>query len=299
VAGPQRLRRYVPNEGPAWQFTLDELSRFFERVLALPHQPKRQRGDTLPHVPLVPGSALDVAEREAPHAARELIDNYLDSALLLGQRTAEMHLALAAETEQADFAPEPFSTLYQRSIYQSLRNLKRRAFEQLTQQLDACRRPARAEGRRLLDADEALHQRLRAVLAKKIHAVRTRHHGDYHLGHVLYTGKDFVIIDFEGEADRSITERRLKRSPLVRRGEQWCVRSITPRTRRCSARRRPWPSPGLIRPEDVPVLEPWARFWYGWVSATFLKAYLRGTEGTALLPRDPAELRVPVRRAVV
>ena len=47
-----------------------------------------------------------------------------------------------------------------------------------------------------------------------------------------------------------------------------------------------------IRPEDVPVLEPWARFWYDWVSAAFLRAYLRGTAGAAFLPSDPGELRV-------
>jgi maltose alpha-D-glucosyltransferase/alpha-amylase len=229
--------------------------------------------------------------REAPPQAGELIDNYLSSAQLLGQRTAEMHLALAAETEQPDFAPEPFSTLYQRGVYQSLRNLKRRTFERLAEQLDSLPEPTRAEGQRLLNAGEALHQRLRAVLARKFHAQRTRYHGDYHLGHVLYTGKDFVIIDFEGEADRSLTERRLKRSPLrdvvsmVRSFHYAAYSSLLGHAGRGR-------SPGLIRPEDVQVLEPWARFWYDWVSATFLKAYLQGTAGAAFLPRDAGELRV-------
>ncbi|HYT95676.1 MAG TPA: maltose alpha-D-glucosyltransferase [Gemmataceae bacterium] len=276
------LQGYVHNEGHAWQFTLDELSRFFERVLALP-APQQ--------IPAVVGSGLELAAREAPPQARELIDNYLGSAQLLGQRTAEMHLALAAETEQPDFAPEPFSTLYQRGVYQSLRNLKRRALERLAEQVEGMPEPMRTEGQRLLATEDALHQRLRGVLSRRFHAQRTRYHGDYHLGHVLYTGKDFVIIDFEGEADRSLTERRLKRSPLrdvvsmVRSFHYAAYSSLLGHAGRGRA-------PGLIRPEDVQVLEPWARFWYDWVSAAFLRAYLQGAGKAGFLPTDASELRV-------
>jgi maltose alpha-D-glucosyltransferase/alpha-amylase len=285
------LQGYVHNEGHAWQLTLDELSRFFERVLALPpHKPEATARDGPPQVPAV-GSPLELAARDAPPQARELIDHYLDSAQLLGQRTAEMHLALVAETDQADFAPEPFTTLYQRGIYQSLRNLKRRAFERLAEEVDALPEPARDPGHRLLAAEEALHQRLRAVLTRRFHAQRTRYHGDYHLGHVLYTGKDFIIIDFEGEADRSINERRLKRSPL--RDVVSMVRSFHYAAHSAllghAGRGR---SPGLIRPEDVHVLEPWARFWCDWVSAAFVKGYLQRTAGAGFLPSDAGERRV-------
>jgi maltose alpha-D-glucosyltransferase/alpha-amylase len=276
------LQTFVPNEGPAWQITLDELSRFFERVLALP-APNQ--------VPALTGSVLDLGGEPVPGPARELVHSYLEWAQLLGQRTAEMHLTLTSDPEDPAFAPEPFGTLYQRSMYQSLRNLKRRAFERLRDALDELPEPARAEAARLLGADEALHQRLRAVMGRKFHAQRTRIHGDYHLAHVLYTGKDFVIIDFEGEADRSIAERRLKRSPL--RDVASMIRSfhyaaLVTLFGHGTGRGH---VPGWIRPEDVPVLEPWARLWHSWVSAAFVWSYLARLGNSDLVPRDPAELR--------
>src|ERR1043166_2189134 len=65
-----------------------------------------------------------------------------------------------------------------------------------------------------LECERDVRQRFRALRDQRITALRTRIHGDYHLGQVLYTGKDFIIIDFEGEPARPISVRRLKQSPL-------------------------------------------------------------------------------------
>ncbi|MCI0459137.1 MAG: putative maltokinase, partial [Gemmataceae bacterium] len=281
------LQRYVPNEGHAWQFTLDELSRYFERVAALPATAPMARS-----VPAVAGSVLDLAGEEVPGPVRELIDNYLESAALLGRRTAEMHVALASETEDVSFVPEPFGTLYQRSLYQSMRNLKRRTFDLLRERLATLPEEAQPDGRRLLDVQETVLQRFRAVMGRKLNAMRTRFHGDYHLGHVLYTGRDFVIIDFEGETERSLTERQLKRSPL--RDVVSMVRSFHYAVYgtlfgRATGRGR---SPGLIRPEDVAALEPWARAWHVWVSAAFLRTYLEVAAGSPAVPGDRADLKL-------
>ncbi len=278
------LQTYVPNEGPAWQMTLDELSRYFERVLALPGGPNQ--------VPAVAGSVLDLAAEEMPAAVPELLDGYLERARLLGERTAEMHLALASDGEDLAFAPEPFGTLYQRSLYQSWRNAKRRTFERLRDTLDELPEDARADAQRVLDAAEAVHQRFRAVMGRKLHAQRIRIHGDYHLAHVLFTGKDFVIIDFEGEADRSISERRLKRAPLsdvASMIRSFHYAALTTLFGHTADRGH---VPGVIRPEDVQVLEPWARLWHAWVSATFVRAYLARLGDSDLLPRDRGERRV-------
>ena len=120
----------------------------------------------------------------------------------------------------------------------------------------------------------------------KIVATRIRCHGDYHLGQVLYTGRDLVVIDFEGEPARSLGERRLKRSALtdvagmIRSFHYAAYGSLTT------------PIGPSIRPEDVPVLEPWTRFWYTWTAATFLRGYFSVAGDEAFVPQERAELEI-------
>src|SRR5262249_12734266 len=139
---------------------------------------------------------------------------YLDAAALLGRRTAELHLGLAA-VDHPDFRPEPFTSLFQRALYQAMRNLVGQTSDVLS---SGAHRLSPDAGRSLADAVLArrteLLARFRRLLEQRIEGERIRTHGDYHLGQVLYTGKDFVVIDFEGEPLRPLSERRLKRSPL-------------------------------------------------------------------------------------
>ncbi len=106
--------------------------------------------------------------------------------------------------------------------------------------------------------------------------MRIRCHGDYHLGQVIYTGKDFIIIDFEGEPQRSLSERRVKRSPLRDAAGMLCSFRYAVRAGLLAQLSR-----GIIKPEMVPAAENWARFWRAWVSAAFLKSY---TESIAAVP---------------
>jgi maltose alpha-D-glucosyltransferase/alpha-amylase len=220
-----------------------------------------------------------LAQRPVPDVARETIGAYLADAELLGRRTAEMHLALASRDDIPAFAPEPFTPHYQRSIYQYMRT-------QIVQTVQVVRKLAneRPEFEELLKREDDLHQHIRGVLEGKIDAARIRIHGDYHLGQVLYTGKDFVIIDFEGEPARPLSERRLKRSAL--RDVAGMLRSFhyAPYAVAFGA------APGsYVRAEDTPRLETGARFWHQWVSVAFLRAYLAETaQGKHKhLPTDP------------
>ena len=120
-------------------------------------------------------------------------------------------------------------------------------------------------------------------------SVRTRTHGDYHLGQVLWTGKDFVIIDFEGEPLRSVGERRLKRSPL--RDVAGMLRSFD---YAANVGLRQGVDLGLVAdlPSAVKQLGGWARLWTAWVCRRFLDGYLGAAEGQPFVPTDVDDLRL-------
>jgi maltose alpha-D-glucosyltransferase/alpha-amylase len=273
------LQGLVPKEGDAWQYTLDELERYFERVLT--DRPEAEE------VAVPARSLLDLAEEAPPRLAADLIGPYLESARLLGERTADLHVALASALDDPSFVPEPMSPFSQRSIYQSMRSLTGQVFQLLRQRMSEIPEELSDEAQQLLGLEETILQRFQSILGGRSTAMLIRCHGDYHLGQVLYTGKDFVIIDFEGEPARPLSERRIKRCAL--RDVAGMLRSFhyaayaTLFDHRVSV---------TVRPEDIAALEPWARFWYRWVSAAFLKAYLAEASQVPFLPQGRDELQV-------
>jgi maltose alpha-D-glucosyltransferase/alpha-amylase len=280
------LYRFVPNQGDGWRLALDALGRYYEQALAA--------RDRSPEPPLPRRLFLDLVREEVPELARETIGSYLEAARLLGQRTAELHLALASRTDDPAFTPEPFSTLYQRSLYQTMRTQSRRTIELLRKRVQDLPEPVQRDGPRLLSLEPELLKRISRIRERKINALRTRCHGDYHLAQVLWLGKDWMIIDLEGDPSRPFGVRWLKRSPL--RDVASMVRSFH-YAALCAL------TQGPIRPEDQAVLEPWVRFWHQWVATTFLKAYLETASRGSFLPSSREELDVVldfylVKRAV-
>ena len=266
---------YVPNEGDAWQYTLDELAGFLERALAYSEDP--------PSLRLEVESLLDLAGQTPPTMVYELIDTYVEAVRLLGQRTGELHRALASVTDDPAFAPEPFSMLHQRSLYQAMRSHLLQTLALLRQQLASLPVSTREQADAVLQREREIVQVYQKLLQKLLPAQRTRCHGDYHLGQVLYTGRDFVIIDFEGEPARPLSERRLKRSPLL--DVAGMLRSFH---YVASATLLEQQQRGLL--SDLARAEAWLRFWYGWVSAVFLQGYLEVVGSTALVPSDSKDL---------
>jgi maltose alpha-D-glucosyltransferase / alpha-amylase len=271
------LTRFVPNEGDAWVHTLDELERFSERALSDPP-------DTGRTLPAGKSSALVLAAREIPEAVHDALGPYVDASMLLGRRTAELHIALASSEAEA-FVPEPFSTLYQRSLYQSMRNALRRGLQAARKASSTLPDPAAREHiAQLSDREDEILERLQTLSRTRIDAVRTRIHGDYHLGQVLWTGRDFVIIDFEGEPARPLGERRLKRSPLrdvagMLRSYQYATASAL----RFQVER------GAVTADRTGYddLKGWLAYFHRWASAAFLRGYLAAAEGQPFLPEDP------------
>ena len=264
------LHGYVPNEGDAWSFTLDRVRGYLEGVLA--------RAAAHPDLNPPEPTLHDVVSSGVPDIAVETIESYLESARLLGRRTAEMHLALAGEQEDPAFAPESVTPFEQRSLYQSLRGVANRTMLVLRSHPDL------VGADQLLALERPIFERLRSVLDIRITGARIRIHGDFHLGQVLYTGRDFVIIDFEGEPARSIGERRIKRLPLV--DVAGMVRSFH-YAAHVAAR-----AGDLVEPEQAVRIAPWVRLWYVSVAGTFLREYLDIVESTPFHARTREEFRV-------
>jgi len=215
---------------------------------------------------------------EIPEMAFETIGSYLESARLLGLRTAELHIALASDLDDPEFAPEAFTPFSRRSAYQSMRTLARQAFRQLRTIADW---PVAAE---LLEREDEVLDRFHRLLSAPLSSTLIRTHGDYHLGQVLWTGKDFVIIDFEGEPARPLSQRRLKRSAI--RDVAGMLRSFHYAAQITGRRHR------SMRPEDADRLEPWMRTWDLWVQSVFLFAYLNAAVGESFVPSSHEELVV-------
>ncbi len=272
------LQGFVPNRGDAWRYTIETLARWFERALAA--------GAGAPPAETRAAPMLDLASQEPPPAARELISGYLASAELLGRRTAELHLALSADASDPDFAPEPWAEQDRRAVYETMRRRAEHSFQILRHALGGLSAPAQPGAQQVLDRESAIFDRLQSALDRPIEAARTRIHGDYHLGQVLYTGSDFFIIDFEGEPARPLSERRSKSSPLQDVAGMLRSFHYAPYAVLLGQ------APGVaFRDADVAALEPWARYWQRWVGAAFLRSYLATAGGAPFLPASRGDLQ--------
>ncbi len=247
------LQGLVVNEGDGWQWTLDELGRFYESLATCP--PPSEEGS-------VPSFA---GEAPVPAAAREHAGFYLDAAALLGRRTAEMHLALATATSDAAFQAEPLTA-------DDLGVDALRIDAQINHTLDALK--LRMATLKDLTADDAatilsrrieLFARAHVITGTRASGKLIRIHGDYHLGQVLRAKNDFVLLDFEGEPARTLEERRRKQCPL--KDVAGMLRSFS------YAAYSGLDAYVQRHPDRQRALEPWARLWQNAVSAEFLRAY--------------------------
>lgn len=251
------LEGFVTNQGDAWSYTLDAVSRYFDRVL------------------------------EGPEADDESLVGgvYPDRARQLGECTARLHLDLSDDAPKGRFGPEPFTSNHQRGLYQAMRDASNRTFREIRRHLPNLTPDDQALATQLLTRKEAIAECFNPLVRQRFDAQKHRIHGDLHLGQILNRGKDFAITDFEGEPRRPVGERLLKRCGLVDvagvlRSFDY-VTSVALRHRAAA---------------EIPRLEPYARKWLKVVSRQFLDAYLQTLGATSLLPTDPATLG-PLLRA--
>ncbi|CAF0703750.1 Trehalose synthase [Candidatus Methylacidithermus pantelleriae] len=263
------LLEHVTSEQDAWKLTIGVVERYLEHVLEV-------------RPPVDPLALWKEPIAQWPASVRELVDEiFLGNLRLLADRTAQMHLALGQESDDPDFNPEPFTPLYQRSLFQSGLELLaevNRLFKERTSSLP----PAlRDEAPRWGGIYSRLKTLLGAIVNRKLSGAKIRVHGDYQLEKVLYTGKDFVITDFEGDPFRPASERRLKRPAL--RDAATMLQSL--RFAAFSSLRYS----GVAPVAEFPYLSDWIHLWYKYTSTVFLESYYARIGPASFLPTDPAD----------
>ncbi|EKD25966.1 MAG: hypothetical protein ACD_79C01427G0001, partial [uncultured bacterium] len=264
------LQEFIPSQGDAWTLTLNEIKLYFERVLA--------RKNENPALPSIPTSFYQCGYSSSPELIQNLIGSfYAERAKLLGIHTAEMHISLLDSTDAA-FSMEEFNLLYQRSIYQSIRVSVRKTISSLSDKIKSFDPNIRILAENIINNEKIFLAKIKKLLDIKIDCFRIRIHGDYHLGQLLYNGKDFYIIDFEGEPLRPIGERKLKKTAIrdivgMVRSFQYAVYHTLYKS-------------STFREEDIVYLKNWGGVWYEYIFRYFIRGYFQKATNTQLLPES-------------
>jgi maltose alpha-D-glucosyltransferase/alpha-amylase len=249
------LQEYVPNQGDLWQTTLDLLDRLGDE-----YGDRSEDWDTDP----------------AQLSYATLVDT-------LGRRIAELHRALARTGGGEEFDPEPVTNADLAALREGIQHESQVTLERLGRHLSNLPQAVRAQTEALLGRREELAARIKDLVPASLDTVKTRCHGDLHLGQVLVVENDVVVIDFEGEPARPLDERRAKQCPLVDVAAM--VRSFhyaAANALELMSRDQP--------AEQGRLAEPIAR-WSLEMTQRFLTAYEKAAAGSPSFPKSPQQAR--------
>jgi maltose alpha-D-glucosyltransferase / alpha-amylase len=274
------LTSYTRNATSGWQYTLDHLGLFFERALAIPTEDPRLRELAL-------GNPLTLSQQTVPSVMNELLGTHVELIRQLGRRTAEMHRVLSSRNDLPDFAPEPFTDFYRHSLYHGMLGYASRSIDALRNSLHGLPQSIQEDARLLIEREPEVRSRFNRVRDQRLTGSRIRHHGDFHLTQVLFTGNDVLITNFEGEVTRPMSERRIKRSAL--RDVAGMVRSFHYVAHAVLYGHVPGIVPGKA---GHPQLNFWSQAWYQWVSCIFIDEYLKTAAKAPFLPASREEVDI-------
>jgi maltose alpha-D-glucosyltransferase/alpha-amylase len=271
----------VKHQGSGWDYTADHLRRYYERVIARVKgssgRDGLERQERLEGI--VPALPAPPASPAPPPYFAALEHWYLQTAATLGRRTAELHVTLAEATEPP-FMPEPLDrTALERAAEDMLMHAQA-TLDLLARRAGTLNDTSREHAEAILAHRVDLLARFDCLRDLDSAGLRIRIHGDYHLGQVLRTEEDFVILDFEGEPARPIEERRIKQSPL--KDVAGMMRSYS------YAAYAALFAFTTHTPDDYALLEPWADTWQHWAADTFVGAYQTTVKNALLAPSGAA-----------
>ncbi len=241
------LQAFIANQGDGWTYALEYLKRHLEQYRTTPAS-----------------DALPLNAHEA----------FLEMMRVLATRTAELHRALAQPAKDPAFAPQPLARAEILAYRQRALDEAKHALDLLAANLDAIVGTDRERAAAVLERRAALLARIESMGSESETGLKIRIHGDYHLGQVLVTKNDFVIIDFEGEPGHSLETRRAKHSPL---------RDVAGMLRSFAYAQQSALRSVAHNEAEAARLAPLARAWEMEVRGAFLAAYDAAAKGSPML----------------
>mgnify|MGYP005839350877 CR=1 FL=1 len=258
------VQTFTKNKSSAWQFTLSEVQAFYKKLVN--QEP----------ITLSDSSYFEHLDAPVLQLVKKNVGRFLTHAARLGERTAELHLALAS-SRRLTFRPERLTKEHQSEIQTELISEATSTLKLLHAKLDTLPSDTQAHAEWILSRRRHIFTRLKSMTQSPFDVHRIRIHGDYHLGQVLFTGKEFVIIDFEGEPMRPIEDRRKKRPAFADLAGM--IRSFHYAAYAALLQESTYSKSALHR------LTLFGEIWFHQVSRAFLKSYLSVADGAPFVPK--------------
>lgn len=267
------LQGFVGNQGDGWSYSIEELRRFYERA--------ESHGYLLEKLRELQAPLQQLVMEAIPEEAEDMLGIYLSEVMNLGKRTGELHVALASDDKDPKFNPEVMSAEEVAQVVSEIQRNIEQTFSLLQSGRKRITGDMQSKVDELLSYKPQLLQLVEGLKSSKCPLIKTRVHGDYHLGQVLNAFGDFVIFDFEGEPGRPLKTRLLKQPPL--RDVAGMLRSFSYAS---------YASLFIFahnRTDELDKFIPWAQVCETWTSVAFMQGYLQSAQGQAFMPASHAE----------